>query len=781
MLAHLSEPAVEALLGLFNKVWVTGNIPEAWKKAIIIPFLKPGKPPTSPSSYRPIALTSCLAKTFESVLNIRLTFVLEVRELLDIHQCGFKKACSTTDHLVRFENTVREAFIHKQHCLAVFFDLEKAYDTTWRFGILKDLAELGIRGRMLNCLKDFLSNRSFHVRLGSTLSKNFIQENGVPQGCILSTTLFVVKMNSISKIIPRSIMYSVYVDDLQIACTSSNISTCERQVQLTINKLATWADRNGFRFSPQKTVAILFSLKRGLQTDPTLHLNETELPVQNEHKYLGITFDKKLTFVPHINALKKKASRSLNILKVLSHKHWGSDRLCLLQIYRSVIRSRLDYGSIVYGSARKSYLNRLDPVHNLGLRLSTGAYKTSPINSLYVETNEPPLSDRRTMLTCSYILKIRSLPKHICYQIVTRCPSRTLFTNKPHAIRPLLLRFEERCQELDIMDTLPHIAQNPDPLPPWYSLPSVCDFTLTQSQKKQTPHEHILQEYLALNEKYAEHSAFYTDGSKTAGYVGSAVIQGNWEKTVRLPQCASIFTAECYAVSVAVEKIINENIENSIIYTDSLSVLTALQPRNAITPLIGNILHNIRRATSQGHNIKFCWVPSHVGISGNEKADECAAKARHKEIINVRIPYKDSMKLVFHKLRNKWQSTWKKEVNNKLHLVKPNIEEWKSCSHQKRFIEVILCRLRIGHTHLTHNFLLTKQDKPVCEKCGDELTVIHILISCTKLETLRKKYFTLFYNEHIPFHPSLILGEDALVNMAYVFSFLREAGVLEKL
>lgn len=253
------------------------------------------------------------------------------------------------------------------------------------------------------------------VRLGSTLLRNFVQENGVPQGCILSTTLFVAKMNSICKIIPRSIMYSIYVDGLQIACTwSSNVTTCERQVQLTINKLTTWADWNGFQFSPHKTVATVFSLKQGLQTGPTLHLREINLPIQNEQKFLDITFDKKLTFLPHINILKKKASRALNILKVLSRKRWGSDRSCLLQVYRSVVRSCLGYGCIVYGSARQSYIKRLDPIHNLGLRPSSGAYRTSPISSIYVETNEPPHTYRRTMLTCSFIRKIRSLPKHLC-------------------------------------------------------------------------------------------------------------------------------------------------------------------------------------------------------------------------------------------------------------------------------------------------------------------------------------------------------------------------------
>lgn len=135
MLAHLSGPSVEALLKFFNKfffskIWVSGRMPAAWKKAFIVALLKCGKPPTSPSSYRPIALTSCLAKTFELVVNTSLSFVLQLNELLDIHHCGFKKACSTTDHLVRLENVVREAFIHKQRCLAVFFYLEKAYDTT---------------------------------------------------------------------------------------------------------------------------------------------------------------------------------------------------------------------------------------------------------------------------------------------------------------------------------------------------------------------------------------------------------------------------------------------------------------------------------------------------------------------------------------------------------------------------------------------------------------------------------------------------------------------------
>ena len=98
------------------------------------------------------------------------------------------------DHLVRFETFCREAFIHNQLLVLVFFDLEKAYDTTWKYGIIKHLHGFGLRGHLPNFL-----NRSFKVRLGSTFSDSHPQEMGVPQGNILSVTLFSVKINSITQ------------------------------------------------------------------------------------------------------------------------------------------------------------------------------------------------------------------------------------------------------------------------------------------------------------------------------------------------------------------------------------------------------------------------------------------------------------------------------------------------------------------------------------------------------------------------------------------------------
>ena len=91
---------------------------------------KPGKDSSDPNNYRPIALTSCLCKTMERMVNNRLMWVLELLGLLASEQCGFRKNGSTADHLVRFDSYIRNAFAKKEHVLAIFVDLEKAYDTT---------------------------------------------------------------------------------------------------------------------------------------------------------------------------------------------------------------------------------------------------------------------------------------------------------------------------------------------------------------------------------------------------------------------------------------------------------------------------------------------------------------------------------------------------------------------------------------------------------------------------------------------------------------------------
>ena len=202
MIRHVSGETKLFLIGLINRIWRESNYPSVWEFATVLPFSKPGKDRFLATSYRPIALTSCLSKLMEKMVNARLVWYLERQGTLSPAQCGFRRMHSTTNVLVRLESSICEAFASKHHHITVFFDLEKAYDTTWRFGILKILHECGLRGEMPLFIKAFLARRFFKVKVGSELSEMKCQEEGVPQGCVLSVTLFALAINGVRSDIP---------------------------------------------------------------------------------------------------------------------------------------------------------------------------------------------------------------------------------------------------------------------------------------------------------------------------------------------------------------------------------------------------------------------------------------------------------------------------------------------------------------------------------------------------------------------------------------------------
>jgi len=125
------------------------------------------------------------------MINNRLVWYLERNKLITPTQSGFRKGRSTADQLVHLETFIREGFIQKQHVTAIFFDMEKAYDTTWKYGIMKNLHDAGLRGRLPLFIAGFLSDRKFKVRVCGIYSKLCEQEMGVPQGSILSVTVFL--------------------------------------------------------------------------------------------------------------------------------------------------------------------------------------------------------------------------------------------------------------------------------------------------------------------------------------------------------------------------------------------------------------------------------------------------------------------------------------------------------------------------------------------------------------------------------------------------------------
>ena len=768
-LKHLPFTSLSVLLDIFNDIWQSGDFPLSWREALVIPIPKPGKDASDPANYRPIALTSCLCKTLERMVNDRLVWFLEKNNLIVDVQSGFRRQRGTIDHLVRFETFVREAFINRQHVVSVFFDLESAYDTTWKYGILKDLHDFGLRGRLPLFISAFLDKRFFRVRVGNTVLGAREQEMGVPQGCILSVTFFSVKINSIVKAICPGVDCSLYVDDFVICFRSRNMNIIERQLQQCINKLQTWSEENGLKFSKSKTKCMHLCNLRGVQPDPELYLDKTKIVVVSEFKFLGVIFDKKLSFLPHITALKKKCKKALNLLKVVAHSEWGADRKVLLRLYRSLIRSKLDYGSIVYGSARKSYLKILDSIHNEGLRLVLGAFRTSPINSLYVEANEPSLSYRRQKLSLQYLLKLKSNHSNPTHKIVFKPQHKRLFERKPNVIPPFGIRMEPIADNLGI-DTECIADYKISEIPPWTLNSAEFRFDLASDKKSVTNRTLFHARYNEIKEHYFSYKPIYTDGSKEGNSVAAAAVYGERSLKCCLPDNSSIFSAEIKAIDLALNLAEYSDPNRFIIFSDSLSTLQALSNQRLENPLICNVLERISHLSTDNRFV-FCWLPSHVGIKGNENADKSAKSALNLPISDFKVPYTDFKSSALTHIQSSWQSQWDGDHFNKLHSVKPSLGEWYPSYRSVRQEEVIITRLRIGHSRLTHSWLLAREDAPECIQCNELLTIKHILLDCIDFQPIGDKH----YNADSMYNLFDTVSVDSII------SFIKEIGLYKKL
>ena len=765
MISHLEERSLSFLLDLYNRIYREGTVPSSWKEAIIIPLPKPGKDTAMVGNYRPISLTSCVCKLLEKMVNLRLMWFLEKHEILSPYQFGFRKMRSTTDAIVCLETAIHKSFERKHHMLAVFFDLEKAYDTTWKHGILMKLHAIGLRGALPNLIRDFLTNRKFRVRVGSSLSDPEVQLEGVPQGCVLSVTLFALAINDIIQAVPDSVACSLYVDDFTLYSSGASLQLVQSRMQDAIDRVTRWAIYHGFKFSETKTVAMHF--RKRLRGKPNLNLGINPLRFVDEVKFLGITLDPRLTWVPHIDQLKVRTKKALGILRVLSHLSWGSDRATLLRLYRALVRSKLDYGCEAYSSASPTVLKKLDPVHNEALRICMGAFKSSPVQSLYAESGEPPLSLHREYMNLIYYTRLQRNPKSPSCKAVMDSRSEIL---DPESQRQY---YGGRMRKLlaDLNLNLPRILEVGLPLyPPWTN---PVELDLVGIGKKNRSDLEIQSRFREYTSKYQDYIAIYTDGSKSLDGVGYAAVSGRESVLGSLPPQSSIYTAELYAILAAVKMTKGTDHQHFIVYSDSRSALQAIKDLNSPHPVVREIRDWLVYLGTKMKNIVLCWVPAHVGIAGNESADQKAkAAAESPWDANFPLPHTDMKPSIREALRTKWRQIWRQTTANKLREIHEDLGGWMT-THSNRQIEVVLTRLKIGHTRLTHGHLMANDPPPVCEECQEPLSVAHVVEKCAAFSAARARHLA------PPCTLKSVLGDPCKVPA--LIKFLREIDIFNKI
>lgn len=733
MFRHMSASSQEHVLKFFNLLWHHGFLPSSWRHALIVPILKPNKSKNEPASYRPIALTSNFCKLFERILVCRLTWYLEKHQILSKFQSGFRKRRNTVDQLLRLSDDILKNLGNDSRVLGVFIDFEKAYDMVWTKGVLFKMHQLGVDGNMFNFVNAFLHGRTIQVRVGTTLSDNWEVENGLPQGGVLSPVLFLIAINDLPLDDPH-IKHSLFADDVAIWKSGKNIKFLECQMQTLLNKVQTWCNLWGFKISVTKSCFVLFQKRKGKKVQLTL--NGQNMVREKSVKFLGMVFDESLTWKDHITLIIEKCQKRINVLKSLTGTKWGAGKETMVILYKTLVRSIIDYGSEVYHSASDSVLQKLDVVQSQCLRIICGAMKCTAIPALEVECGIPPLALRREYCLHKIAVKYAASdgnPTQECFE-----DSQFLYYGKYKGqFQPIGLKVQ------DCLKQIPELYTNTlvDNIPPWEYNQPCFDVQLHETVNKKSDNPHFVKALsLEHMSKYCTSLHIYTDGSKCERKSGCAfcVPSLQYSKSIRLSDGTSVFIAEMVAILEALRFLLTKPPLSCVIFSDSLSAIQSIESGSEKWIIHQEIKYCFHQLSCIGVPVTICWIPSHVDIRGNEMADKFAKQALVRE--HVDFPTLKEVSDLTKELKNdmlqKWQKLWDKSSKGRFYFrIQPEVSLEVKYSDHHRHKETTITRLRFGKCLLGDTlYLLGIRANNLCETCHVKEDVPHFLLHCSEYE-----------------------------------------------
>ncbi|KAM7290123.1 hypothetical protein ISCGN_026789 [Ixodes scapularis] len=258
-LANLGPLALGALLQQYNVSWNTGQLPESWKKSRLVPILKAGKSPLSLESYCPIALSSCIGKLMERMILNRLLWYLEKTGVFPECMSGFRRGRSAIDGVVDLVSDVEQHRSRRLSTVAVFLDIKAAFDSVEHSAILTSLIKLRVRGRIYNWILDYLQGRTIYLTTTEGNSDCFSVTAGVPQGGVLSPTLFNVVLAHLPQELSEHVKMSMYADDLCIWSSGPNRAVICGRLQRALSRIERYLICRGLHLSPSKCVAMAFT------------------------------------------------------------------------------------------------------------------------------------------------------------------------------------------------------------------------------------------------------------------------------------------------------------------------------------------------------------------------------------------------------------------------------------------------------------------------------------------------------------------------------------------
>jgi len=688
-------------------------------------------------------LAACLGKLLAKITADRLAAFMEDNNLLNPNQAGFRKERCTTDQVLKLVQMASDK-IHENEegttTLVTFFDFSRAYDKVWREGLLSKMIKIGVPFQFIKYTRNFLSARKTVVEINGVKSNTFYLNEGLPQGSAISPLLFLLFINDITEFTRDKATPSLFADDtaIWIAGTKDREATT-KEMQENIDGINAWSKKWKMVLNSDKTqVMVITTGRNDSNWIPNLKLEGKRLEVFKEYRFLGVIIDSGLRFNSHVKKVIAKCKRRNNILRCLAGKDWGQSMETQKALYSTYIRSALEYASPAwYPWISETAKKELERVQNDSLRIMTRMSKDTPIEFLQLQTGMEPVNARLEK-NCT-ILREK-------YMRLQPDDSRRLLSE--HTVKRRIksrIGWREMSQDQAKTEHNRSIEKaRVDPMTP-------LNIEMTEvklEKKKEAYSEQQLREKTEL--KIAEVDAdieVYTDGSTSGNQQkgGAGIFAQNREGVCLLEMskpagslCSS-YDGEAVACIEALRWIKNqEEGKKHAIFTDSKSLAQALNSRNwkddhEWIRVIKSLLQEMKQM------VTLCWVPSHCGTYGNEKADQLAEQGS-------RMCQKDApvtFSIVKAKIKNKkWDIGEGTDGRAALMFGDRRTPKKEEKSWPEK-TQRTYARIRCGHAKELKSYQkrIGMTSSGICIYCDldEKETVEHVLCRCPQLEVARRE------------------------------------------
>ena len=387
----------DVLLSFFNSIFNSGGSVPAWSLAIIVPIHKSGST-DDPSNFRGISLVSCLSKLFYSIINKRLLKYCIDNGVLTKNQLGFVPGNRTSDaHLILHNLIQNYCHINENRLYACFIDFSKAFDRLPRDILFQKLHTSGIKGKILNVIKNLYANDKACIKSDNKLSSEFTINQGVRQGCVLSPLLFNIFMSDLAKKLENdnkvaigtdtSINSIFWADDLLL------LSESEAGLNSILSTVGVYSEENRLKINYDKSKCMIFNKNGRLLRNCTFHIGGQKLENVRGYKYLGLTFTPSGEITTALEDLRSRGMKAYMGLKDKLGAFFSSHPSDTIKLFDTCVKPILLYGSEYWGNlVSNAKSNPIEKLHLMFCKHLLGVQRRTTTEGVLLELGRVPLS-----------------------------------------------------------------------------------------------------------------------------------------------------------------------------------------------------------------------------------------------------------------------------------------------------------------------------------------------------------------------------------------------------